>query len=76
MCLRVHTSQQTAKRLGLVSWANHGQELGDLTVASSADLCKSKTKKKIKQKIRGRFNITQCWRRCGESYSYVLMVSV
>lgn len=28
----------------LVSWANHGQELGDLTVASSADLCESKEK--------------------------------
>lgn len=32
--------------MGLVSWANHGQELGGLTVASSADLCESKAKKK------------------------------
>lgn len=44
MCLWIHTSQQTAKWLGLVSWANHGQELGDLTVASSADLCENKAK--------------------------------
>lgn len=42
----IHTSQQSAKRLGLVSWANHGPEPGDLTAASSADLCESKAKTK------------------------------
>lgn len=48
MCLWLHTSQKSIKRLGLVSWANRGQELGGLTVASSADLCKSKTKQNKK----------------------------
>lgn len=46
MFLLIHTSQRSAKWLRLVSWADHGQELGDLTVASSADLCESIAKKK------------------------------
>lgn len=45
MCLWIHTLLRSAKQSGLVSWANHGQELGDLTAASSGDLCESKEEK-------------------------------
>lgn len=46
MFLWIHTSQRNAKWWRLASLADHGQELGDLTVASSADLCEGKAKKK------------------------------
>lgn len=67
MFLSIPTSQRSAKWLRLVSWADHGQELGDLTVASSADLCESKGKKKDQTEVRERFNNTQGWQSCGES---------
>ena len=77
MCLWLHTSQKSAKRLGLVSWANRGQELGGLTVASSADLCKSKTKQERlnRNPEKGLIN-TVLAEQCSNSYSHTLMVGV
>lgn len=64
-CLWIHTSQRSTRGLGLVSWVNRGQGLGGLAEASSADPCKSKTRKKDYTESQSKFQETLCWQSCG-----------
>lgn len=51
--------------MGLVSWVNRGQGLGGLAEASSADPCKSKTRKKDYTESQSKFQEALCWQSGG-----------